>query len=180
VADAAETSGDAADAAVDVAVDTGIDAAADTSNPPVPAGGCSAEVTCDKMPGAYCLKPGAFGGCGMCMKPEGPGCSADSECSAMANGICELRTDNCLCDKIPLCYEGCTKDDQCDQGQVCAADHHCKVKSCGKDGDCPAQFACKNAQCERKVCTASAECPSAYCVGGLCFDKAGTCDLPKP
>lgn len=190
-ATAADTAADsAADAATDaavadadaLAVDGGgeVDTGADTSNPPVPAGGCSAEVTCDKLPGAGCLPPGVFGGCGMCMKPEGPGCSADTECSAMPNGVCELRTDNCLCEKIPLCYEGCTKDDQCVQGQVCGADHHCKVKSCAKDGDCPAQFACQNAQCQRKACTASAQCPGAYCVGGLCFDKAGTCELPKP
>lgn len=156
------------------------DAALDTATPPVPAGGCSAEVTCEKMPGAYCLKPGAFGGCGMCMKPEGSGCQADSECSELPNGICELRTDNCLCDKIPLCYEGCTKDDQCAEGQVCGADHHCKVKSCSGDADCTAHFACQAGQCQRKECSASANCPGGYCVGGQCFAKAGTCDLPKP
>lgn len=166
--------------AADVSIDAASDVEKDIANPPVPAGGCSAEVTCEKMPGAYCLKPGAFGGCGICMKPDGPGCQADSECSELPNGICELRTDNCLCDKIPLCYEGCSKDAECAEGQVCAADHHCKVKSCSGDGDCPAHFACQSGQCQRKTCSASASCPGGYCVGGECFAKAGTCDLPKP
>ena len=160
--------------------DTAADVPADVGNPPVPSGGCSAEVTCDKTPGGYCLAPGAFGGCGMCMKVEGPGCKSDAECTATPNGICELQTDNCLCEKIPLCYEGCKTDADCDEGLACAANHHCKDKTCATASDCPAQFDCNGGGCERKPCTASSQCPGAYCVKGFCYGKAGKCDLPKP
>lgn len=170
------------DAAADVAPDSDAagDVQPDISSPPVPTGGCSAEVTCDKMPGAYCLAPGAFGGCGMCMKVEGPGCKSDAECTATPNGICEIQYDNCLCEKIPQCYEGCKSDGDCDEGLSCASDHHCKVKTCASNSDCPSQFACAAGSCARKSCTASAQCTGAYCVNGSCYSKAGTCDLPKP
>lgn len=170
------------DAAADTMADsdTAPDAAGDSTSPPVPKGGCSKEVTCDKLPGSYCLAPGAFGGCGMCMKVEGPGCKSDTECSALPNGICELQTDNCLCEKIPQCYEGCKADADCDEGMACASDHHCKVKTCTATSDCPAQFACSAGSCARKACSASSQCPGAYCVNEFCYSKAGICDLPKP
>lgn len=50
----------------DAGPETQVDVASDV--PAVPDGKCTAEVPC-KDGGAFCLVPGGWGGCGMCMKP---------------------------------------------------------------------------------------------------------------
>jgi hypothetical protein len=137
---------------------------------------CSSEQPCKK---AMCTAPGAFIGCGMCNKAM-PGCKSDKECSAKKNGICVFKKTDCTCDSIKLCHVGCGNDGQCKTGEVCAADHHCKAKSCTTSTDCPKLFACsKSATCQRKNCAKSAECGSAaYCVNKKCYGQPGNCQFP--
>lgn len=154
----------------------------DTTDPidaGIPYGKCTAEVDCTGN-GEFCLAPGAFGGCGICMKPDDV-CATDAECQAVdPTYVCIWRSDSCVCGGETTCQPGCQANSDCKTGQTCNDKLRCVPTACEANDGCPAQFACVTGACERRICTASSDCGSGYCVNGACHGEPGTCEMAKP
>lgn len=70
-----------------------------------------------------------------CADDDASDCTADSQCDAHFNGICDVRASGGC-----GCVYGCTADEDCDEGTICrcgAPISECVVASCVTDADCP-------------------------------------------
>ena len=120
-------------------------------------------------------------------------CAPSRRCDQ--DGHCVPRS--CLGDSPPCpdgtyCSGGGTcRAKQCDAARPCglgfscdAEDFTCRTQQCQFDGPanggCPDTFTCTSspdgASCLRTSCTCDSQCgASGYCVGGACYERAGTC-----
>jgi hypothetical protein len=121
----------------------------------------------------FCLAPHANPGCGFCPQPT---CVDDAQCAMTNPGtICDNPCRDNFCDAGD-CVPGCATTGCDGEAQVCdATTNRCIATSCTGDGDCPVDFGCSPAgACVRKTCDDSNDC-DAFCVGGACYQIAGSC-----
>jgi len=101
-------------------------------------------------------------------------CNSNEDCSALHYGYCEFGGD-----LVSVCRSGCTTDNECDTGQICACNGtnpgRCTTASCVTDADCgsgswcapayglcgPGSFECTTAQDQ---CATHADCGEGACV----------------
>jgi hypothetical protein len=126
--------------------------------------------------------------------PNGSGfCNYDGDCSAKANGRCEvIRSGNCGC-----VYDACVSDGDCGGGLLCACNsagigNRCVTATCRLDSDCggggycgPVIAACSpeifTYQCHSSTdgCLVDGDCP----INETCeaySEKGWACWLPQP
>jgi hypothetical protein len=145
-----------------------------------PAEGCRDSGDCAAQPGALCIEPGGFVGCGICQPLEDE-CADDAGCG-VAGMVCVVLTPPpCACSgSVLVCRPGCRADQECGAGEGCDGDGHCRARRCAQPGDCPPQFGC-DAVCGRLPCAGDADCdPGGFCVLGDCYDALGTCQAVPP
>lgn len=131
---------------------------------------CSSKCTSDASCGASQLCNADTGHC------EGRPCAA-------AGQVCP---DESFCGEEGKCvYKQCSTTRPCSFGNVCNAKTFvCEPKTCEHDipGQCPDTFTCQTPAtqgpsiCVRKTCACDTECgASGFCLGGTCYEGAGTC-----
>jgi hypothetical protein len=113
-----------------------------------------------------CASPGACNGAGACQKPNGSGCSTDSECNSghCADGACcnTACTGTCqACNLAGLTGTCATVSVNSPDPDTCAAPNVCNGSG-----------VCLKAQ--GAPCASNAECQSTFCADGYCCNTACT------
>ncbi len=100
---------------------------------------CTDHADCDGWvcDNGLCVEPMACGPMGMC--PDGLFCD---------NGLC-----------VPAPAEGCDRDDQCTDPQICVFNECVDAIECMSSAECPAELRCQDGEC-REPCMQDSDCPS--------------------
>lgn len=137
--------------------------------------GCTSEMSCEDN-WSMCWAPGQQLPCGACFMPENT-CNSDTACGP--GMICTEDTSGCLCESANTCSPACSSAADCEEGESCYDDGHCKPTACTSTNDCPINFDCADGGCKRRACSASTEC-WGFCVNGRCYTESGYCSPPPP
>lgn len=144
--------------------------------------------------GLSCFLPGECNsGVGECPGPThclvGEAPAFDNTCEAQ---LCDLAMPQCpeastctasMCNGAPcdVCLPDvttCSSDGQCPLGYACTASE-CR-QGCANDAECgSANLVCDDLhECVPTTCAVDGDCDAGYCLGGLCYDTLGICQLP--